>query len=414
MRIYTKVQTKMKYKILHINTCDYGSTGNIAKQLCHLIENSGGKALFSVPRGRHNKRKFNEMSNMIGTQLAEDFHIIMGRLTGFQGCFSIIATTIFLRQIRKQSVDLIHLHNLHNSYINLPLLFNFIKKNDIPVVWTLHDCWSFTGHCPHFTLVKCDKWKTGCHHCKQYREYPKSYLDQSRIMYKLKKKWFTGVKNLTIVTPSEWLAGLVTQSFLSDYPVRTINNGVDLSVFYPRESNFRQSYKIPQNKKIVLGVAFAWGDKKGLDVFISLAKRLDQEKYQIVLVGTNDSIDAQLPSNVISIHRTNNQAELAEIYSAADVFVNPTREEVLGLVNVEALSCGTPGITFKSGGSPECYDDTCGSVVECNDIDAMEREVIRICEKKPYSVTACCQRAELFNNKARFSEYIKLYEEVLK
>ena len=181
-------------------------------------------------------------------------------------------------------------------------------------------------------------------------------------MYQLKKKWFTGVENMTLVTPSEWLAGLVKQSFLKDYPIRVINNGIDLEVFKPTPSNFRETYGCG-DKKIVLGVAFGWGERKGLDVFLDFAKRLDSERYQIVLVGTDENVDKQLPNTVISIHRTQNQTELAKIYTAADVFVNPTREEVFGLVNIEALACGTPGVTFNTGGSPECYDATCGSVV---------------------------------------------------
>ena len=307
---------------------------------------------------------------------------------------------------------MLHLHNLHNSYINLPMLFRFIKKNQIPVIWTLHDCWAFTGHCPHFTLNKCDKWKNGCHHCELHREYPKSYVDHSKLMYGLKKKWFCGVENLTIVTPSVWLGNLVKQSFLSDYPVRVIHNGIDLDVFRPTESNFRKNHGITDKQKILLGVAFDWGMRKGLDVFLSLAERLDPKEYRIVLVGTNEAIDRDLPENIISIHRTHDQKELAEIYSAADVFVNPTREEVLGLVNLEALACGTPGVTFNTGGSPECYDETCGSIVDCDDIDALENEIIRICTVKPYTSEACIKRATKFDKNEKFKEYLDIYENI--
>lgn len=281
------------------------------------------------------------------------------------------------------------------------------------MIWTLHDCWSFTGHCPYFDIAHCDKWKTGCHNCPQYREYPQSLFDNSKFMWKLKKKWFTGVENMTIVTPSQWLADLVKQSYLKDYPVKVINNGIDLSVFKPADSDFREKYHISADKEILLGVAFGWGKRKGLDVFLELDKRLDAEKYQIVLVGTDDAVDKQLPENIISIHRTQNQQELAEIYSAADLFVNPTREENYPTVNMESIACGTPVLTFNTGGSPEIPDDTCGAVVPCDDVDAMEREIVRICRDKPFTKEVCLARAKAFDMNDRFEEYVELYKEVL-
>ena len=215
--------------------------------------------------------------------------------------------------------------------------------------------------------------------------------------------------DLTIITPSQWLADQVKMSFLKDYPVKVINNGIDLSVFKPTESDFRDRYGFV-DKKIVLGVAFGWGHRKGLDVFIELSKRLPED-YRIVLVGTDDNVDKQLPANIVSIHRTQNQTELAEIYTAADVFANPTREEVLGLVNIESLACGTPVVTFKTGGSPECIDETCGSVVPCDDVDAVEMEIRRICEEKPYSIEACLARAKSFDMNEKFKEYVDLYKD---
>lgn len=332
----------------------------------------------------------------------------MGSWLGLNGMFSILATLRMLLFLKKNNVKLIHLHNLHAFCFNLPLLFRFIKRNRIPVIWTLHDCWSFTGRCPYFDLTKCDRWKTGCHNCPYPKKsYPQSYIDTSRMMWKLKKKWFTGIEHCTLVTPSQWLADLVKQSYLKDYPVKVINNGIDLSIFKPTEGDFRNRFGLV-GKKVVLGVAFGWGVRKGLDVFVELSKLLP-ENYRIVLVGTDDRVDATLPANIISIHRTQNQTELAEIYSAADVFANPTREEVLGLVNVESLACGTPVVTFKTGGSPECIDKTCGSVVPCEDIDAMEMEIRRICEDSPYSKEACIAHSKNFDMNARFQEYVDLY-----
>lgn len=400
-------------KIAQINTCTYGSTGKIAKGLNTVVERRGGMGYICVPNGRHNKgRPVTKKAIWIGGRVSEDLHLLLDRFTGLNGCFSRIATHRFLRKLTKLDIDVLHLHNLHNCYINLPMLFRYIKKHNIPVIWTLHDCWAFTGHCPHFTMVKCDKWKTGCHHCPQHREYPKSYVDNSKFMYRRKKEWFTGVQDLTIVTPSHWLAELVGESFLKDYPVKVIHNGIDLSVFKPTESDFRKKHHC-EDKFILLGVAFGWGVRKGLDVFVDLASRLD-DRFQIVLVGTDDAVDRNLPEGIISIHRTQNQAELAEIYTAADLFVNPTREDTYPTVNMESLACGTPVVTFQTGGSPEMVDPTCGSVVPCDDIDALEREILRIAATNPYPASACLKKAKEFDMNERFEEYVKLYTEVQK
>lgn len=321
-----------------------------------------------------------------------------------------IGTAKLISKLKGIKPNIVHLHNLHNCYINLPMLFDYIKKSKINVVWTLHDCWGFTGLCSHFTILNCIKWKTGCFECPNKKGYPPAAFDKTKTMWKLKRKWFTGVENMTIVTPSKWLADLVKQSYLKDYPVKVINNGIDLDIFKPTQSNFREKHNL-KDKFIVLGVAFGWGKRKGLDVFVELSKRLDSNKYQIVLVGTDNNIDAQLPSNIISIHRTQNQVELAEIYTAADVFANPTREENYPTVNMESIACGTPVLTFRTGGSPESLDENTGLVINCNDIDAMEKEIIRICETKPYSVEDCLKRAKRFDMNDKYKEYIELYED---
>lgn len=396
-------------KTVLINSCNFGSTGNIMLEIAETAENGGYTAAVCYPQSRDNSRKQKEKDFIIGTRFSRNIHLQLAGITGLNGCFSYFSTLKLLKKLDKLKPDIIHLHNLHNCYINLPMLFKYIKKHNIKTVWTLHDCWSFTGHCPHFDMIGCDKWKTGCYSCPQYKEYPKSLFDNSKIMYRLKRKWFTGVENMTIVTPSEWLASLVKESYLKDYPVKVINNGIDLNVFKPTESDFRKKYAL-ENKYIVLGVAFGWGRRKGLDVFVELEKRFDKEKYKIVLVGTDDNIDKLLPDNIISIHRTQNQTELAEIYTAADVFANPTREENYPTVNMESVACGTPVVTFNTGGSPEMLDETCGAAVAKDDNDAMYNEIIRICEAKPYSMEACIKKAKGFDKNEKFGEYIRLYE----
>lgn len=399
-------------RVVQINGGVFGSTGKImfgisdcAKEMVEM------QMLCASPVTSTNRNNEPDSDYLkLGTYRSRQLNVLLSRITGFNGCFAVVMTHRLLKKLARVKPDLIHLHVLHDSYLNLPMLFRFIKKHRIPVVWTMHDCWAFTGHCPHFTMVKCDKWRTGCHHCPQYREYPQSLIDNSRVMYRLKKQWFSSVENMTIVTPSQWLADLVKQSFLKDYPVKVIHNGIDLAVFKPSTGNFRAKFGIPAEKKILLGVAFGWGVRKGLDVFVELAQRLDPERYQIVLVGTNDKVDRELPDNIISIHRTNNQQELADIYTEADLFLNPTREEVLGLVNVEALACGLPVLTFKTGGAPECIDETCGVAVDCDDLDSMEREIHRMCSANSYAAQHCVNRAKQFDYIQTSREYIALYQ----
>lgn len=394
-------------KLVSINLGNFGSTGRIMIGISNVARTCGFTTYQAYPNSE-SVRKAQSNDIILCSTLLNKINRKLAHFTGLNGCFAVLPTLLFLRKLDKIQPDIIHFHNLHNSYINLPLLFNYVKKRSIKIVWTLHDCWAFTGHCPHFELIGCDKWKTGCGKCRQLDIYPETMIDTTALLWKLKKKWFTGVENLTVVTPSRWLADLVKQSFLKDYPIKVINNGIDLSVFKPTDSNFRERYKVSKDKFIVLGVAFGWGVRKGLDIFVELAKRLDG-RFQIVLVGTDDKVDKQLPDNIISIHRTQNQKELAEIYTAADLFVNPTREDNFPTVNIEALACGTPVLTFRTGGAPEITDDNSGCIVDCGDVDAMENEIIRICSTAPFTTENCIHRAGCFDMWEKFDEYVVLY-----
>lgn len=393
-------------KVLQINTVyPQGSTGKIAKGIHDLCVSQGIECITA-----HRFEASSQASeNTIPVSSFIDCHIHnrLARWTMLQGCFSYWKTRKFLSWVKKYEPDVIHLHNIHGSYINHKLLFSYLKKYQPKVIWTLHDCWSLTGGCAYYDMVECDQWKTSCSSCPQKT----GFWDNAAFMHKRKKSWFGGLYNMTLVANSEWTALQVKLSYMRQYPVKVIYNGIDLTVFQPTENDFRKRYGL-ENKKIVLGVAFDWGKRKGLDVFVELAKRLPND-YKIVLVGTNEKIDIVLPNSILSIHRTQNQRELAEIYTEADVFVNPTREEAFGLVNIEALACGTPGVTFRTGGSPECYDETCGVIVDKNDIDAMEREIRRICETNPYNANDCVEFAKNYDMRDRYQEYVDLYREII-
>lgn len=399
-------------KIVEINSCNYGSTGKIMCYIAEVMMKDNHDIYVSFANSRSNNIKRIKNHILIGSILERNIHVMISKITGYNGCFSHIGTYKFIRKLKKIKPDLIHMHNLHNCYVNLQMLFRYIKKHNIKVVWTLHDCWSFTGQCPHFTGSKCTKWKNGCFKCPTFREYPKSYVDRTKNMYELKKKWFTGVTGLTIVAPSEWLAGLVKESFLKEYNVKVINNGIDLSIFKPSESDLRKQLNL-EKKYVLLGVAYPFTNKKGLDVFLELANRLNKD-YKIVLVGLTKEQISELPDNLIGIERTSSQAELAEFYTMADVFINPTKEDTFPTVNLEALACGTPVVTFRTGGSPEVIDNTCGSVVEYEDVDGMQKEILHICSRRPYSKDNCIKRAKQYDMYDKFKEYINLYEEVTK
>lgn len=395
-------------KILTINTAPYGSVARIAFETAELAEKNGIEDRLSFGYSYHPiKSKYTHYHT--GNLLSSVIDMGLSRITGLMGSFSYLYTYFFLKKIEQYDPDIIHLHNLHGC-MNLRLITDYIKKRGIPVVWTFHDCWSFTGHCPHYEYVGCSKWKKECHHCPIYREFPESYIDNSRKMFQKKKEWFSGFKRAVLVAPSFWMSEQLKQSFLSQYPIKVIQNGINLDVFKIENSCFKQRLSI-EDKFVLLGVSFGWGLKKGLDSFIRLSNVLGSE-YQIVLVGTNYETDKELPPSILSIHRTQNQKELAEIYNAADLFVNLTREDTFPTVNIEALACGTPVITYKSGGSPEIIDETCGCVVEKDDFDNLVSKIKIIKEHKPYTSEACRKRAENFNKNDRFMDYINLYKTI--
>jgi len=398
-------------KVLQINSvCGIGSTGRIVTDLHNILSKSGHESYIAY--GRDVPINCDKPIR-IGSKYDNYSHVAITRILDLHGFGSKKATLDFIEKIEHIDPDIIHLHNIHGYYINIKILFEYLKKANKPVVWTLHDCWAITGHCSHFDYIGCDKWKTGCRECLQKREYPRSdFRDNSEDNYINKKTLFTGLRNLTIVTPSHWLANLVKESFLKEYPVVVIKNGIDLETFKPIESDFRIKHGL-KNKFVILGVASSWNMKKGLDYFIELSNKLTHDE-RIVLVGLSEKIQKRLPAKIIGLTKTNDINELAKIYSTADVFVNPTLEEVMGLTNVEALACGTPVITFETGGCVECVDESCGIVVEKGDLNNLINgiRVIKMKNKIVYS-ESCINRAHLlFNKEERYSEYIELYRKM--
>lgn len=398
-------------KIVEINGTNYSSTGNIMLNIAKQARIQGFEVFTCCKNSKKSQQFKYDNQIYIGTRIERIISEELSKITGYNNYFNYFGTKAFINKLKQIKPDLIHLHVMHDTYINLGMLFKYIKQYNIPVVWTFHDCWAFTGRCPYFEAINCSKWKNGCYNCPQLDKYPEVLSDKSKFLWNKKKEWFSNINNMTIVTPTNWLFNYVKESFLKDYDVRVINNGIDLNKFKPIESKFRKENNI-ENKKIVLGVGYNWTPRKGLNDFIELSKRLD-DNYQIVIVGTNEQIDEILPKKIISIHRTYNQDELISLYSCADVFVNPTREDNLPTVNIEALACGTPVITYNTGGSPEIIDEKCGSIIEKGNIDKLEEEIIRVCETKPYKQNNCINRAKHFDAINRYNDYIELYKSIL-
>ena len=399
--------------ILEINGINYSSTGNITLNIAKELRNNGYRVYTACKNSKMGQKFQYEDQIFIGSRFERIISDYLGHLTGLKDHFNIFNTRSFIKTIKRIKPDLIHMHLLHDTYLNLNMFFRFLKQSNIPVIWTLHDCWPITGQCSYFDLVKCDKWKNGCYECPQTNTYPRTFfIDNTKNLWKEKKKWFTGVDNMTLVTPSLWLKNLVKESFMKDYPVKVIYNGINLDIFKPTESDFRKKYNL-ENKKIILGVSYGWSITKGVDVFIKLASMLPED-YQIVMVGGNDETDKMFPENIISIHKTYDQKELVEIYSACDLFLNPTRQDNFPTVNIEALSCGLPVLAFNTGGCPEIINDECGAIVEKDDIEAMKNEIIRILETNPYKKQKCIKRAHEFNMIDRFNEYVELIDQLLK
>lgn len=379
--------------------CGIRSTGRICTDLADALTTQGHEV--KIAYGRETvPEKYQKYAVKIGSDTDTKLHALRSRIFDDTGFGSKAATERFISWVKQYDPDVVHLHNIHGYYINIEVLFRYLAKAGKHVIWTLHDCWAFTGHCAHFDYAKCSRWKKGCHDCPLKKEYPASFLaDNSKKNWERKKAAFTSVKNMTFVTPSKWLAKLVKQSFLGKYPVKVINNDIDLNVFMPTRGNFIKKHGLV-GKTILLGVASVWDWHKGLNDYFTLAEKLDNN-YKLVLVGLSEKQMKTLPENILGITRTNNTRELAEIYTAADYFINLTYEDNYPTVNLEAQACGTPVITYRTGGSPESAEKF-GTVVEQGDLS----EVIRLVRSAP-KFEKSSDYAE--KQGQAIQEYLKLY-----
>lgn len=390
-------------KLLQINvTANWGSTGKIAEDIGLLAIDAGWESWIAYGRGMPVSA-----SNLIriGNDFDMKLHGVQSRLLDNHGLASSNATKEFIRQIKEIKPDVIHLHNIHGYYLNYPLLFDFLRSWGGPVVWTLHDCWPFTGHCAYFMMSGCEKWRSGCHDCKSLRSYPASLLcDRSEKNYSLKRKLFTSLGDrLTLVPVSDYVGNYIKDSFFRNTRSVVIHNGIDTDVFKPCAAK----------EELVLGVANVWEKRKGLEDFFELRKLLP-DSYRMLLVGLSKKQLNMLPVGIEGLERTDGQAQLAQIYSSASVLVNPTYEDNYPTVNLESIACGTPVITYNTGGSPESVTKDTGFVVKRGDVNSVVNAILKF-EKDGYpSISDCREYAEkYFNQKDCFKAYIDLYNHII-
>lgn len=398
-------------KLLQINSViNSGSTGRIAEEIGQLAIQQGWESYIAY--GRNDKESASEKIN-IGDKIGVLWHVFLTRFFDLHGFGSQRATRKLIARIDEIQPDIIHLHNVHGYYLNIKLLFDYLSAQHIPIVWTLHDCWTVMGHGAYFKSKK--KKGTEEFWTAPKSEYPENwFLHNDWQNYKHKKELFGALKKLTLVPVSNWLGEIVKNSFLKKYPTKRIYNGVDLEKFqFCRKESFLKKHKI-ENKSVLLGVASVWEARKGLDDFITLSKLLKDDEV-IVLVGVTDDIIKTMPPNIIGIKRTESVEELVQWYSSATVVLNLSYQETFGLTTVEGYACGIPTVVYNATASPELVIKETGFVVEQGDIEGVRKSIDKIrTNGKEFYLKACRERAEKhYDKNQRFQEYLELYKEML-
>ena len=398
--------------VIRLNT----STGRIMQEIGELVMQHGWDSYIAYSRGRDGIKPCQSKLIPVGNRWSVGYHGMMTRLFDCHGLASDGATRQFIREIEQLQPDIIHIHNIHGYFLNYQILFEYLSQSSAHVIWTVHDCWLYTGHCYHYSFAGCSKWKTGCRECPQQRKFPASLLfDRSQQNFADKRAAFTSIPKdkLVIVPVSEWIRNEMQSSFLKDYPFRVIHNGINTEVFNLFDTQaVKEKYQL-QGKHILLGVASIWSKEKGLDDFIQMASLLKEDE-QIVLVGVDEKTQKQLPANIRSIRRTENVRQLAELYAAADAFINPTWQDNYPTVNLESIACGTPVVTYRTGGSVEAVTRQTGFVVEQGDVKGLLEAARNIIQRgKDYYQQPCRDFATAhFRKEDRYADYLQLYDEL--
>lgn len=398
-------------------TAGGGSIGSITTQIGDsFVKTFGGNSFITYHFRCYPSPSSKNISIKVGTPLSFLVHILWTRLFDAHGLASWYDTKKLIRVIEEKHIDIVHLHNIHGYYVNIKMLINYLRENNIPVVWTIHDCWNFTGHCAHYYEVNCYRWKKGCAKCPYKKRYPKSILmNRSAHMFNFKKELFTSLDNVVLIPVSNWQEEILRESFLGNKRIIRVYNGIDTDVFRPCDNtdSIKSKYGL-KNRFVLLGVATGWGPDKGSLDYIKLSKLLPKD-YQIVLVGLNDDAAKQFPSDIMCLPRTNSQNELVELYSVADVLMSLSYQESMGLTIVEAMACGTPAIVYNNTAQPELVNTNTGIVVETGNVDQVYSAVKDIRKKgKQFYSNFCRERAEsFFSNTKCYGQYMEVYNLIL-
>jgi glycosyltransferase involved in cell wall biosynthesis len=400
-------------RVLQINSiANSGSTGRITEEIGNVVLAHGHESYIAYGRG---KAKSTSKLYKIGSDFDVYLHGAYTMLTDKHGlgAASIHATKKLIQWVNKISPDLIALHNLHGYYLNLPILFNYFCDSKIPIVWTLFDCWAFTGHCSYFDDISCKKWESHCDKCPKHRNYPASWVDNSFQNFEDKRYLFTLPQRMELITHSQWLADLVKKSFLAKYNVNITPSAINLELFKPKSSYLNKKYSL-EGKKVLLGCANTWTNRKGYDDFIELSSLISSD-YQIVMIGLNERELKGLPKNILGLKRTESIKELAEWYSIAHIFLNLTLQDNFPTTNLESLACGTPVITYSTGGSSEAIDPNTGFVVNKGDLKGVLEEIVKVGSLDYEKISKACRaRAErLYDRRIRYLDYLNIFERML-
>lgn len=396
-----------KKKIVQITTASTGGLGRLIGDLYDALPKDIYETVIMFGRGPIINAK---QSYKFGNRTEILTHIFMSRITGNAGLYSASGTAQLIEFLQEENPDIIHLHNLHGYYLNYELLFKYIKQFGIPIVWTLHDCWAFTGHCTYFSLAKCTQWKTQCLNCSQLKEYPKCYYCNISKNFYRKRAAFTGVKDMKLITPSNWLKNLLKESFLKEYDVKVIPNGINFQLFRCKDisQDLRKRF---HNKKVILGVVALSYKRKGFQDFIRLSTLLPSD-YIVVLAGLPENVCKNLPEQMMGIAYSDNAEALADLYNVAELFLNLTYEDNFPTTNLESLACGTSVLTYNTGGSIESITIDTGYIVEQGNVDKAAA-IIKAHNKTAESIAACCRQARQFDKMNAFEKYHILYQELL-
>lgn len=399
--------------VLRTNT----STGRIMQEIGALAESQGWHNWCAYGRGRDGLRECTTDTLPVGHAVSTALHGVLTRAFDRHGLGSTVATHRFVKRLKAIRPDVVHIHNIHGYFLNYPILFDYLSKSGIPVIWTVHDCWLYTGHCYYYSAIGCNRWQSGCGQCPQRGQFPRSLvIDRSTRNFRDKQRAFTSMprNKMMIVPVSQWMRDEMSHSFLRDYPFRVIHNGIDTDVFRPMDTEaVKAKYGLGDARRIILGLASIWSREKGVDDFVAMSSMLEPGE-KIVMVGVDDATARRLPDSIVTIRRTENVGELAQLYSAATAFVNPTWQDNYPTVNLEAVSCGTPVVTYRTGGSPESLTPATGKVVEQGDVAGLLAAVRLYSDEGREARRQACREVAVanFRKQDRYADYLRLYEEL--